>query len=355
MAETDAIKAARPTIAIEGRDDASLAEGLLGLLVAETVAGLYRCELLVGNWGTTDGSIGFLYFDRQLLDFGKAVRITLGNDVIFDGRITGLEANFPNGQGPELNVLAEDRFQDLRMTRRTQTFSDVSDADVITRIANDHGLRPNVSVSGPTHKVLAQINQSDLAFVRERARAVDAELWMDGSMLNAKAHGDRDGGTLELTYRQELREFSVLSDLAAQRSSVTVAGWDVGGKRAVKFEATASAIASELNGDESGASILSAKFGDRKEALAHTVPLSSREAQAEAEALFKMSARRFVTGRGIAETDGRLRVGSYVDLKNLGPLYSGKYYVSEVTHLFDGTRGIRTEFKAERPGLGRRG
>ena len=83
------------------------------------------------------------------------------------------------------------------------------------------------------------------------------------------------------------------------------------------------------------------------------MPFSSEEAQAEAEAVFRMSARRFVTGHGVAETNGRLRVGSYVDLKNLGPLFSGKYYVAGVKHMFDGVRGIRTEFTAERPGLGR--
>jgi hypothetical protein len=66
-----------------------------------------------------------------------------------------------------------------------------------------------------------------------------------------------------------------------------------------------------------------------------------------------MTARRFLVGHGIAETDSQLRVGSYVDLQDLGPLFSGKYYLSEVTHLFDGAHGIRTEFTGERPGIGR--
>ena len=116
---------------------------------------------------TTD----FLYFDRSMLDFGKDFEIKLESDSIFKGKIMGLEAAFPEGQSPEISVLAEDRFQDLRMTRRTRTFTDVSDADVINQIATDHGLTPEVDVSGPTYKVLAQVNQSDLAFIRDRARA----------------------------------------------------------------------------------------------------------------------------------------------------------------------------------------
>src|SRR6266705_1919090 len=89
------------------------------------------------------------------------------------------------------------------------------------------------------------------------------------------------------------------------------------------------------------------------EALAHTVPLTSQEAQAEAEAFFKMSARRFVVGHGLATINSKLRVGSYVELLNLGPLFSGKYYLTEVKHLFDEACGIRREFTVDNPCQGR--
>jgi phage protein D len=346
------LRIARPTLSLAGQENGALSNGLLSLLIVEHTHGLYRCEALFGNWGNINNSTGFLYFDRTVLDFGKAVQVKLGTDVIFDGRILGLEANFPEGEAPEINILAEDRFQDLRMTRRTRTFVDVSDADVIGQIANEHGLSPSIDVSGPTYRVLAQINQSDLAFVRERARAIDAELWMEGNTLRAQARTQRDGGTLQMTHGNGLRAFSVLADLAGQRTGVTVGGWDVSGKTELQYEATDAIMSGELQGGDSGASILSAAFGARREALAHTVPLSSQEAQAIAEAFFKAKARRFVVGHGVAETDSRLRVGSYVDLQGLGPLFNGKYYLSEVRHRFDGTQGLRTEFIAERPALG---
>jgi len=349
----NALEDARPIVAIDGQDNAVLRSGLLSLLVVEHASGLYRCEALFGNWGAVKNRTDFLYFDRKVLDFGKALAIKLGADAVFDGRIMAMEANFPEGQAPELNVLAEDRLQDLRMTRRTRTFADVSDADVITQIANDHGLTPSVRVNGPTYRVLAQVNQSDLAFVRERARAIDAEVWMDRKTLNAQSHADRNEGTLQMTRGAQLREFTVIADLAHQRTSVTASGWDVSSKASLKYEATDSVISGEVNDDDSGASVLKSALGERKESIAHTVPLTSQEAQAEAEAFFKMSARRFVVGQGVAEPNARLRVGSRVDLHGLGPLFSGKYYVSEVRHRFDGINGLRSEFTAERPGLGR--
>ena len=346
-------KNARPIINVAGQDKPELAEGLLSLLIVENISGLYRCEATLGNWGTINNDISFLYFGRNLLDFGKSFKIKLGTDTIFDGRIMGLEANFPGERAPELNVLAEDRLQDLRMTRRTRTFAEnTSDADVIQQIANEHGLTPDVDVSGPKYRVLAQVNQSDLAFLRERARAIDAELWIDGSKLYAKSHTKRSAGTLEITYGHDLRSFSALADLAGQRTSVTVSGWDVASKSGLQSEATESVISGELNGDTSGANILAKALGKRKEALVHTVPLTSDEAKAHAEAYFKMSARRFVVGHGTADVNSQLAVGNHVSLKGLGPLFSGKYYLTEVMHHFDGTHGIRTEFTAERPGLG---
>ena len=41
-------------------------------------------------------------------------------------------------------------------------------------------------VDGPRYDVVQQLNQSDLAFLRERARLVQAELWCDGRTLHLK-------------------------------------------------------------------------------------------------------------------------------------------------------------------------
>jgi uncharacterized protein len=346
------IRIARPSILVAGENQPVLAEGLASLQVIETVEGLFRCEALVGNWGTKNNSLGFLYFDRQLLDFGKAFAVRIDRDTVFDGRIMGLEAHFPDGRPPRLTVLAEDRFQDLRMTRRTRSFANISDADLMRQIAGDHGLQADVELPGPSHRVLTQVNQSDLAFLRERARELDARLWIGDGDLRVRRNGEPGGEVIDLTYGGGLREFSVLADLAEQRTAVIVSGWDVAGKSELRHEATSDAIRPELDGGQSGAEVLGGALGPRKETFVRTVPLTSQETQTTAEALFREQARRFVRGRGVAEADGRLRVGRRVNLRGLGPLFSGKYDLVEVRHLFDGRRGIRTEIEVERPGLG---
>src|SRR3954469_14184463 len=108
------LRVARPTIAVAGRDETALGQGLISLLIVQTTSGLDRCEAVFGNWGPQRGTTDFLYFDRATLEFGKAFAVKLGTATIFEGRITGLEAHFPEGRAPTIAALAEDRFPDPR-------------------------------------------------------------------------------------------------------------------------------------------------------------------------------------------------------------------------------------------------
>ncbi len=342
----------RPSIEVDGRANVSLTDGLLRMTISENMYGLARCEASFGNIGPKGGQVGFLYFDRDVLEFGKSFVVKLGTAKLMEGAITAIAAGFPQATPPDVSVVVEDQLRDLRMNRRTRAFTDLSDADVFQRIANEHGLTPNVNVSGPTHKVLVQKNQSDLEFLRARARSTNTVLWVDNRTLNVTTRGSQPGQTIALRYGAQLREFSVVADLSPQPTKVVVSGWDPESKSAVSFQATDAAISGELHGGVSGASLAASRFGERTDSVLSDMPVSAAEAEAAAEGRFRRAARRLLVGRGVAETDPRLRVGASVTLSGIGPLFSGIYYLSQVQHVFDGAVGLRTNFMAESPSLG---
>jgi len=212
-------------------------------------------------------------------------------------------------------------------------------------------------VQGPTHRAVAQLNQSDLAFIRERARRLAAEVWvMDGKLhVQSRLNRQQADDDLTLQFNRGLMAFSVAADTANQYSKVVVSGWDIQAKDSINHEATDSVLGSELNGDKSGASIVSAEFGERVDRIARQAPLTMDEAQSLAEAVFRAQARRFVVGAGVARGDARIRVGRAISLNGLGPLFTGTYHVTEARHMFNrsGDGGYTTEFVAERPGIGR--
>jgi uncharacterized protein len=349
--------ASRPNVRVDGKVQDGLGSELLqSLLVEETTLGLFRCEALFSNWGPKNGQVDFLLFDGAILDFGKPFAVEFGapgsSASVFAGRITGLEGLFPPQRAPEMMVLAEDRFQDLRMERRTRSFENVTDEDVIRQIASQHGLTPQLDIEGPTYRALAQVNQSDLAFLRERASSIDAQLWIDNRTLYAQSRSRRNSGTVTLNYGQNLLEFSVLADLAHQRTSVRVCGWDVGGKKTIDEEATESVISAELNGGQSGSTVLGRALQSRVERIASCVPLSESEARATAQARYRDRARRFITGTGVADGNPKIRVGAVLDIQGIGAIFSGKYFVTLARHTFDTRYGYRTTFEVERPGIG---
>ncbi|MGD1094985.1 MAG: contractile injection system protein, VgrG/Pvc8 family [Bryobacteraceae bacterium] len=356
--QAPAIYSSRPILTVSGQSQTLLGERLLELMVEETTEGLYRAEATFSNFDKSapGASIGFLYFDRKLLDFGAPITIQMGAGIaqsqVFTGRIMALEARFPHLRPPEILVRAEDRLQDLRMTRRTRTFENIDDSTLFQQVASQQGLQANVNVSGPTYKVLAQVNQSDLAFLRERATAVDAELWVDDQQLNVVTRSQRSANQMTLTYGEGLFEFSAAADLALQATGFNVTGWDVSAKQPVAYRATSSALGGELNGDTGGSSILQQAIGQRDQQVVHRLPFSQGEAQALAEASYRRWARRFVTGNGIADGDGRIQVGTRLTLQQLGPLFDGAFYVTGVRHLFDQSNGYRTWFAVERAGIG---
>ena len=346
---------ARPSIALDGTSQPSLASGLMALTVAEETNGMAWCEATFGNWGSAEGGVDFLYFKRDVLEFGKSLNVAMGGGdadaEVFEGRISGLEGRFPKSRPPEILVLAEDRFQDLRQTRRTRVFEDASVSDVIRAIASDHGLRPELDLAGPTLPALAQINQSDLAFAQALAAGVDAEVWLRGDKLFAQMCTRRDEGEITLTYGRGLQELSLRADLAHQCSELVVGGWDHDGKEAVESKAGADKLSGEADGD-TGSDVLTARFGTRVERLVHHQPRSSAEGDALAAAEYRSRARQFLTGDGIAEGDGRIRVGSRLSLRGIGALFDGAYTVTAVRHIFDAQSGYQTEFSIARPWIG---
>jgi len=342
-----------PEVKIDGAVPDEVPDLLVAATVEESAGGLARCEIRLDNWGVAGGGPGYVFADRRVLDFGATVEVAVGppdeRSTIFSGRITGIEAEYAADAGPTVVVLAEDGLQDLRMTRRTRTFEDLSDADVVQRIAADHGLTPDIDLDGPTHAALCQLNQSDLSFLRDRALPLAADVWLDGRTLHV---GRRTDDEIVLRHGRELLSFRVLADLALQATEQRVAGWDPATKQAVLESADQSTLGNDLGADHGGGGLLSDKFGSRPATTTLPGAVTAAEARAVARGLYRERARRFVTGSGVADGLAALRAGRSVSLAGLGVMFDGSYRLAGVTHRYDRAAGYRTEIDVERAGVG---
>lgn len=344
--------AARPVMKIEDAPNHALTDSLEIMRVHEGRDMPATLELEIGNWGVREGGggPGFLHFDRATLDFGKRIHVAVGVTTLFDGRITALEGVYPNGGAPRLVLFAEDELQVLRLTRRTRIFEDASDADIVRAVAADHRLEPEVDLPGSQHACVAQLDQSDLAFLRDRVRAVGGELWVRDGVLHAARRADRAGaGTPpRLALGRELSELRVRADLAHQATEVVVAGWDVAAAARIAEPAGDAVLGAESGGGETGAQVLERAFGARVQTVAAATPATTAEASERAAALFRARARRFVRGEGVCRAPVGLQVGRAVTLEGLGTPFSGDYQLVDVVHRYDHAYGLRSELTVER-------
>ena len=338
----------RPTIKVNGRAEPVLESALLNYRLHSSLEDMASALLEFGNWG---GDIaGFRFADRQLLDFGAEIEIAIDDQPLFKGRISAIGGHYPEAGPPTISVCAEDALQSLRMTRRSRSFENATLEDVARAIAQAHGLTASVAVISATAPLIAQVNQTDFAFLFDLARRFGAIIWVEDGTLQVR----KDPGTpaVELRWAGTLRAFDVCADLSGQRSTITVAGWDVGSKDSASHVADASILEADLGSDEGGSALIEEKFAARNEVLAHCMPASQSEAREIAETAYRLMARDFVTGEGLCETDPLIHVGAQLALVGLGPIFDGTYRATTVTHQFDPTSGAITEFRCDRPGIG---
>jgi len=351
-----AVYRARPTLRLAGQEDVRVSELLIGMRIEESEGGMTTAELRFSNWAsTTDHRADHAFEDGSRIALGTAIEVYAGDETqareLFRGVVSGLEAEFVQGAPPELVVLAEDPLGRARMARRSKVYTDMSPADVVNAVANELGLRPSVSGLAEPRGTWAQLNESDLAFLRRLLGRFDGDLQIVGEELQVAPRGDVRRGELTLELHGQLARARVVADLSQQVTKVTTAGWDAVGGSAVSGEASSLAHGGPGSGS-SGADWLGRALEARSEHLGHLAVATDAEARAVAEAAFDQRARRFVRLDGVAEGNAQLRVGSNVAVSGLSPRWDNTYYVVEVRHRYDVRAGYRTEFIAECAYLG---
>jgi phage protein D len=269
---------------------------------------------------------------------------------VFKGNVSGIEASYAEAKEPEVVIFAEDKLMALRTTRRFKTYEEMTDAQIAEEIAGEHGIGASASATGPTYDVVQQWNQSDLAFLRERAAHVQAEVWIQDDTLNFQSRENRTGTEITLVQGNQLLEIQMRADLAHQRTKVKVAGYDASARDAIDEEAGSDAISSEAGSGLSGPAVLQRAFGERTSYRVRDVPLTSGEATSWARAEMLRRCRGFVTATGTTNGTPDMVVGSKLTFERVGgPFNGGGYYVTSVTHAYDRRDGYRTHFVAERP------
>ncbi|MEV2227880.1 contractile injection system protein, VgrG/Pvc8 family [Streptomyces phaeochromogenes] len=347
-----------PVFEVGGSVVKDLARDCVRLEVAEGVEGLrtLRAHYLAVGSGAKGAHDRLLHLDGGTVGLGSALRVALGPETrqrfVFDGVVSALELILGDGEPPLVTVHAEDALMRLRMARRTRSYRDTTDAELAEAVAREHGLSADTDAPGPRYDVVQQLNQSDLAFLRERARLLQAELWATGRTLHFRARGSRAVTPQTLVHGSELLAVRFAADLAHQRSEIVVTGYDAEQRVGIEERAGPEVVETETTGGRTGPRLLRGALGPSTGIRVRETALTREEAEAWARAEMLRRGRRFVTAAGTTNGSPDLLVGSRLTLRGVGRPFEGEgYYVTRIRHSFDYEHGFRTRFDAERSSL----
>jgi phage protein D/phage baseplate assembly protein gpV len=283
--------------------------------------------------------------DDPSLAVGTEVEVKLGrgddNQRVGIGEITALELDQRPGTGRVI-VQAFDRGHRLHRGRHVRTFQQMTDADVVNRIASEAGLQSDVDSTSTTHEYLIQDNQSDFAFLSDRALRTGMELTVDDRTVKFKQRNGGGAPAVELAWDSGLIRFSARITAADQVGEVEVRGWDPERKEAITSSVTNSQAAPQIGLD--AGQVRSGAFGDATTLVTERPVKDASEAQALAQAALDHATGSIVLADGVALGDPDIRAGAEVKLKGLGQRLSGTYFVTSSVHTVTPTHGYETQF-----------
>jgi len=290
------------------------------------------------------------------LELGAGVRVfggahEVGAPEIFDGQVTALEAEIREGEPPLITVLAEDRLFPARRRRRTRLFEQQKLSDVISSIASDYGLTPEVRDGvDETVSNWMQADETDLAFMRRLLSNFDCDMQVVGNRLQVGRVGMDRRSLVTLSVGNTLISARITADVAEQVNTLSLGSFDPGTGEIV--DATGDAAGFGPGSGSTGPDVLREKFAEVRMHLGRQSPMTDAAGTKLAEIEGQRRARSFVRVDGCARGDGNLRVGSWVELAGVNPRFANQYSVREAVHRFDLQSGYRTDFIAESAYLG---
>ncbi|HEV2372545.1 MAG TPA: VgrG-related protein [Streptosporangiaceae bacterium] len=332
-------------------------------LAAEVVPTLVRVEVHAHVHLPGMVVLHFLDAGRDVLSkagitIGSTIAVSATSDgdgsltPLLTGEVTALEQQ-SDTTGTWTVVRGYDPLHRLCRGRRTRTFANTTDADIVAQVASQAQVQLGEVVSdGPVYEHVSQANLTDWDFLRARAHETGHELAVTNGMLNWRSPGnssDAPSGNSDLATPAQpyqlmlggnMARFRPRVTAAEQVSEVQVRGWDPVAKQAVVGSASAATTSTSVGVAPAD---MAATFGAPPYVVVDRPVTSQDEADSLAGAIAEQIACAHAEAEGSAIGDPLLLPGAAVQVSCVGWPHDGSYVLTAARHCYDES-GYRTDF-----------
>ena len=306
-----------------------------------------------------------------LFDVGNKLTLAMGYgpavlDQMFEGEITGVQANFPSTGVAGMTLIAHDYLHRLTVGTHARGFGPLSDALIARILSIENFLYPLIDPAVETASTaLAVVNyifsrsgrkqkaQSDFELLQELAATYDADFWVEGDALYVARFIPKEySPRLTLRWGESLLDFSpsinTVGQVAAAAMKFTLRELKVSFLVTVFWDFDREAAGIKV---EPGEAVAGAKSRSKPAYTIIDQPIASPgDIATSALTIYHELRKRLnnrLTASGSCVGDPRIRAGAVIRFEGLGPDFSGDYRIASATHTID-TGGYRTAFKARK-------
>jgi Rhs element Vgr protein len=294
------------------------------------------------------------WVNETSIDLGKPVEVSFDeqpdpdstenaetNKLLFQGEITSLEPHYYKDGRATLVFRAYDKSHRLHRGKQSRTFLEMTDSDIVGKIAKEAGLKSDIDTTKTKFDYLVQTNQTDMEFLTERARRIGYWAFATKEKLYFKKADFNlgDGPTLE--WPEILREFRPRMSGVGQPKTGSAQGWDFKNMKEIEGKATTATKFNEGGVTKAAGAAADAAFdGDGKAnvAIVHRPMVVDAEGDELAQAALDDAASEFLQAEGECMGHADLMAGLTVTIKGVGDRFNGKYLVTSATHVY--RRGV---------------
>jgi phage protein D len=284
--------------------------------------------------------------DGTTFDLTKELEITavIGTTttLLFKGEIVALEPEFMPGGICEHVVRAYDKSHRLYRKANSVVFLNIKDSDLASQFAQSAGLSSQVEATTIVYDHIYQDNQTDLAFLKQRAWRIGFECFVEEGKLYFRKP-PTSATEVTLNWGEDLSSFLPRISLAEQVSEVIVRGWNPESMRAIVGQASTGVLYPATGESQTGAQRASV-FGTGTQVFVNYPVFNQSEADAIAQARLDEYSGSFLEADGEAWNKPEVRAGKQVKLEGLGTRMSGSYLVTQAVHQYD-QNGWRVQFR----------
>jgi len=264
---------------------------------------------------------------------GNEIVIEAGYDqtteVIFKGIITKQSIKIDRDLGSVLEVICRDKAVKMAVGRKSKTFTDQKDSEIIQSIISNYsGLSSDVSSTKTTWSNQVQYYVSDWDFIMSRAEVNGMIITPLNGIVSIFPPNKDTSSVFEVTYGDNLLAFDADLNSLNQYASARADSWDFETQKI----ASGSASSSYAGSGNLSTNTLSKVVGLKEYDLQTTAPLESTDLTQWSKAEIVKSEYAKIQGQVTFQGNSSIVPGKYITLSGLGDRFNGDHLVSEVVH-----------------------